>query len=98
MSISQNTHGQNMQRPLTGESEYDSETSNYSSMNSSMVGGTIRGVRGVVKKLDKYLVLSQIMTKSFNFNNVESRIELPKDIFVVAYHRRFIKKSEFIFA
>ena len=87
-----------MQRPLTGESEYDSETSNYSSMNSSMVGGTIRGVRGVVKKLDKYLVLSQIMTKSFNFNNVESRIELPKDIFVVAYHRRFIKKSEFIFA
>ena len=38
------------------------------------------------------------MTKAFNFSNVESRIELPKDIFVVAYHRRFVKKSEFIYA
>ena len=67
-------------------------------MNSSMVGGTIRGVRGVVKKLDKYLVFHQVMTKAFNFGNVEARIELPRDIFVVAYHRRFVKKAEVIFA
>ena len=67
-------------------------------MSSNMVGGTIRGVRGVVKKLDKYLVFHQVMTKAFNFGNVEARIELPRDIFVVAYHRRFVKKSEVIFA
>jgi len=38
------------------------------------------------------------MSKAFNYSNVEARIELPRDIFVVAYHRRFVKKSEVIFA
>ena len=34
----------------------------------------------------------------FNYDHIESRIELPRDIFVVAYHRRFIKKSEYMFS
>jgi len=38
------------------------------------------------------------MAKAMNFDLDESRIELPRDIFVVAYHRRFIKRSEYIFS
>ena len=32
-----------------------------------------------------------------NFINVEATVELPRDIFVVCYNRRFIKKSDYIF-
>ena len=51
-----------------------------------------------MQKLDRYLVLGQVMQKAFNFDSVESRIELPRDIFVVAYHRRFIRRSEYLFS
>lgn len=54
----------------------------------------IRGIRPIRQKLDKHLVLSQVMQKAFNFNEIESRIELPRDIFVVAYNRRFIKRVD----
>ena len=77
-----------LQRPITGESEYDS-SSYYSSQMSN-----IRSLRPLRQKLDKYLVLNQVMQKAFNFNEIESRIELPKDIFVIGYHRRFIKRIE----
>jgi len=87
----QNTTQQLVQRPVTGESEYDSE-SYYSSQMSN-----IRGLRPPRQKLDKYLVLGQIMNKTFNYDLIENRVELPRDIFVVAYHRRFIKLSDPIF-
>ena len=32
-----------------------------------------------------------------NFAGVEHNVQLPRDVFVIAYHRRFIKKSEFLF-
>ena len=38
------------------------------------------------------------MTNSVNFDRIESRLDLPRDIFVIGYHRRFIKKSEYIFS
>lgn len=58
----------------------------------------VRGIRPPARKLDKYLVLSQVMQKAFNFASIESRVELPKDIFVVAYNRRFVKRTEYLFS
>ncbi len=57
----------------------------------------IRGVKPPTRKLDRHIVLNQIMMNNFDYDHIESRIELPRDIFVVAYHRRFVKKSEFLF-
>ena len=89
-AASQNT--QHLQRPLTGESESEYESSYYSSNMSN-----IRGIRPIAQKLDRYLVLSQVMQKAFDFASIESRVELPRDIFVVAYHRRFIQRTEYLF-
>ena len=59
----------------------------------------IRGIkpRGG-QKMDRYLVMSQLMQKVFNFGAGEGRLDLPRDIFVIAYHRRFVKKSEYLFS
>ena len=38
------------------------------------------------------------MNKAINFDMIESRVELPRDIFVVAYHRRFIRRTEYVFS
>lgn len=81
-----------VQRPVTGESEYDS-SSYYSSQPSNLVG-----VRQPPRKLDKHMLLSTVMMK-VNFEKIdESQIELPRDIFVVCYHRRFIKRTGSVFA
>lgn len=37
------------------------------------------------------------MQRAFNFDLIEQRVELPRDIFVVAYHRRFVRRTEFVF-
>ena len=55
------------------------------------------GARGI-KKMDRYLVMSQLMQKVFNFSAGENRLDLPRDIFVIAYHRRFVKKEEYLFS
>ena len=48
--------------------------------------------------MDRYLVMSQLMQKVFNFSAGENRLDLPRDIFVIAYHRRFVKKEEYLFS
>ena len=49
-------------------------------------------------KKNKYEVFNALHLNKFRYENAEIRQELPNDIFVVVYHRRFVKKSDYLFA
>ena len=80
-----------MQRPLTGEgSSYGS--SDYSS---TQLGGLGRGPR---QRLDRYQHFNNAMANRVKAGDYEKLFEMPNDLLVVAYNRRFVKKSEYIFS
>ena len=49
-------------------------------------------------KKSRWEAFNAIHSNKFRYDHPEARLELPPDLFVVAYHRRFVKKSDFLFA
>ena len=81
-------------RPITGESSYTE--SDYTS--SYQMSNQVRGIRARgPSEIDRYNLFFRLFSGQVNFENMEYEFELPRDMFVVAYHRRFVKKTEFLF-
>ena len=49
-------------------------------------------------KKNKYEIFNLLHMNKFRYDNEAYKPELPLDIFVVAYHRRFVKKATYLFS
>ena len=58
----------------------------------------MRGLKQKQATIDKYPLFFELFNQRLDLEEFEFRYELPKDMYIVAYHRRFVKKSEFIFS
>ena len=59
----------------------------------------VRGIKArQPQQIERYSLFYQIYTQQLDYEDLQYRFELPRDMFVVAYHRRFIKKNEFLFS